>query len=193
MLRGRVLPVHLQALATAPLPADAFAALGWRGREGVVEARRIFNYFRLTADDRLVFGGAAPRYHWGGRPPAGDGARAADSLRLRLASVFPADAGIDRLPVTHAWNGVIGYTLDALPVIGRDRERPAVLYALGWCGHGLALSVASGAWIARLVFEPRRLEGPWFRGSSPRLPGEAVRWLSFRAAVGAMAVLDQVA
>jgi glycine/D-amino acid oxidase-like deaminating enzyme len=193
MLRGRVLPVHLQALATAPLPPDALAVLGWRGREGVVEARRIFNYFRLTADDRLVFGGAAPRYHWRGQPPVGEGARATEGLRGRLAAAFPADAGIDRLPVTHAWSGVIGYTLDALPVIGRDRDRPAVLYALGWCGHGLALSIASGAWIARLVFEPDRLEGPWFRDSSPRLPGEAVRWLSFRAAVGAMAVLDRVA
>jgi len=195
MLRGRVLPVHLQAITTAPLPPAALAALGWRGREGVVEARRIFNYFRLTADDRLVFGGAAPRYHWQGRPPAGESARAADVLRRRLAAVFPADAGVDRLPVTHAWDGLIGYTLDALPMIGRDRDQPAVLYALGWCGHGLALSVASGAWIARLVFEPRRLQSgqPWFRDSAPRLRGEAVRWLSFRAAVGAMAVLDRVA
>ena len=149
-----MLPVHLQALATAPLPRRrARGARLARVARACVEARRIFNYFRLTADDRLVFGGAAPRYHWGGRPPAGEGARAAASLRGRLAAVFPADAGIDRVPVTHAWSGVIGYTLDALPVIGRDRERPALLYALGWCGHGLALSVASGAWIAGLVFE----------------------------------------
>jgi gamma-glutamylputrescine oxidase len=193
ILRGRVLPVHLQALATAPLPHDALATLGWSGRESVVEARRIFNYFRLTADDRLVFGGAAPRYHWRGRPPAGDEARLARTLQRELASVFPREAGIDRLPVTHAWSGVIGYTLDALPVLGRDRDRPAVVHALGWCGHGVALSVASGAWIARLVLESRALDGPWFRGRSPLLPGEAVRWLSFRAAVGAMAVLDRVA
>jgi hypothetical protein len=53
--------------------------------------------------------------------------------------------------------------------------------------------VASGAWIARLVFESRAFDGAWFRGSSPRLPGEALRWLSFRTAVGAMTVLDRVA
>ena len=68
-----------------------------------------------------------------------------------------------------------------------------MVYALGWCGHGLALSLASGAWIARLLFDPISFDAPWFRDSSPRLPGEAVRWLSFRAAVGAMAVLDRVA
>jgi glycine/D-amino acid oxidase-like deaminating enzyme len=193
LLRGRVLPVHLQALATAPLPPEALAALSWSGRESVVEARRIFNYFRLTADDRLVFGGAAPRYHWGGRPPAGEAVHLERALRRELASVFPRDIGIDRLPVTHAWSGVIGYTLDALPVLGRDLEQPALVHALGWCGHGVALSVASGAWIARLVFESRALDGPWFRGRSPLLPGEALRWLSFRTAVGAMTVLDQVA
>jgi gamma-glutamylputrescine oxidase len=193
LLRGRVLPVHLQALATGPLPPPALAALSWTGREAVVEARRIFNYFRLTADDRLVFGGAAPRYHWRGRAPAGEGTRLVRELRRELVSAFPPDAGIDRLPVTHAWSGVIGYTLDALPVLGRDPAQPALVHALGWCGHGVALSVASGAWIARLVFESRAIDGPWFRGRSPLLPGEALRWLSFRTAVGAMSALDRVA
>ena len=193
VLRGRVLPVHLQALATAPLAPEVLAALGWPGRDGVVEARRIFNYFRLTADHRLVFGGAAPRYHWRGRPPAGEAQQLGASLRRELAAVFPRDTGVDGLSVTNVWGGVIGYTLDALPVLGRDRERPAVVHALGWCGHGLALSVASGAWIARLVLESQPLDGAWFRDRSPLLPGEAVRWLSFRTAVAAMAVMDRVA
>ena len=112
---------------------------------------------------------------------------------LDFTPLFRSTIGFDRLPVTNVWGGVIGYTLDALPVLGRDRERPAVVHALGWCGHGLALSVASGAWIARMVFQSRPFDAAWFRDRSPLLPGEAVRWLSFRTAVAAMAVLDRVA
>jgi gamma-glutamylputrescine oxidase len=195
LLRGRVLPVHLQALATAPLPAGALHALRWSGREGVVEARRLFNYFRLTADDRLVFGGGAPRYHWRGRPPADEGRRALTTLRRELHATFPGE--IARLPITHLWTGVIGYTLDALPSIGRDPRRPGVVHALGWCGHGLALSVAAGEWMSRLIFAPPAAADltrlAWSRAAPPALPGEALRWLSFRAAVGAMALLDRVA
>jgi len=189
--RGRVLPVHLQALATQPLPPAALAALGWAGREGVVEARRIFNYFRLTADDRLVFGGGAPRYHWGGRPPADDAARALPRLRRALDATFPPE--IARAPVSHVWTGVIGYTLDALPAIGRDPRRPGVVQALGWCGHGLALSVAAGQWLSQLLLDPTAAPAdlPWSRAAPPALPGEALRWLSFRAAVGAMRVMDR--
>jgi gamma-glutamylputrescine oxidase len=198
--RGRVLPVHLQALATEPLPAATLSALRWPGREGVVEARRLFNYFRLTTDDRLVFGGGAPRYHWAGRAPAGALGRAVIDLRRALADTFPPDAGLAELPISHAWTGVIGYTLDALPALGRDPLRPRVVHAVGWCGHGLALSVASGEWIARLLLDAPADQAPadlaqfaWSRGSPPRLPGEALRWLSFRGAVAGMALLDRVA
>jgi gamma-glutamylputrescine oxidase len=197
LLRGRVLPVHLQALATAPLPARTRALLRWPGREGVVEARRLFNYFRLTAEDRLVFGGGAPRYHWRGQAPAGEAREAGRALARALAATF-GDA-LEGVPITHVWTGVIGYTLDALPAIGPERGRPAIVHAVGWCGHGLALSVAAGAWVARLL---ARADGPshpadlarlaWFRAAPPALRGEALRWLSFRAAVGGMALLDRL-
>ena len=195
VLRGRVLPgAPAGAGDRAAAAASALAALGWPGREGVVEARRIFNYFRLTADDRLVFGGAAPRYHWRGRPPAGEARHLAGSLRRELAGVFPRGhrlrsvAGDERLERRHRIHA--GRPPGASAAIASG---PAVVHALGWCGHGLALSVASGAWIARMVFEDRPLDGAWVRDRSPLLPGEAVRWLSFRAAVGAMAVMDRVA
>jgi gamma-glutamylputrescine oxidase len=191
-LRGRVLPVHLQALATAPLPPAAREHLGWAGREGIIEARRLFSYFRLTADDRLVFGGGAPRYPWGGRrdPRAEEHVlrRLEGELRRRFASV----PGLRDLPVTHAWTGVIGYVLDALPSIGASREEPQVLQLLGWCGHGLALSVAAGSWVAALSAGQPRGELPWFRDRPPLLPGEGLRWLAFRGAVAGMALADRL-
>jgi hypothetical protein len=75
---------------------------------------------------------------------------------------------------------------------------------LGWCGHGLALALASGAWVNELLFDddPRALGRAggldlarlaWFRAAPPALHGEALRWLSFRAAVGVMSWLDRVA
>ena len=192
LLHGRILPTHLQVLVTAPLEGGALEALGWKGREALLDARRIFSYARLTADHRIVFGGGAPRYRWGGNP--GDDPRAAtalDRLAIELRQTFGAAVS---LTVDGGWTGVIGYVLDALPAIQRMRGNPAVLHAVGWCGHGLALSIASGAWIAALLCDGAEPEDlPWFRDDPPLLPLEPVRWLGARAAVRAMAWLDRIA
>jgi len=178
VLRGRVLPVHLQVLVTEPLKHP------WPGREGVLDARRLFSYWRLTKDDRLVFGGGRPRYRWGGST---EPLAPRESLARELHRNFPG-ARIDG-----CWGGVIGYVADALPAIHRWTHNPSVVHAVGWCGHGVALSLASGAWVTKLLCDgaaPQDL--PWFRPSPPRVPFEAVRWLSFRAAVGAMSLMDRL-
>ena len=191
LFRGRVLPVHLQVLATEPLDSAARDALGWKGREGILDSRRVFDYFRLTADDRIVFGGGHPRYYWGGRgESAGARARALAKLERELATTFGAAL---RLRVTHGWTGIIGYVADALPAIHRLPDRPRVLHALGWCGHGVALSLASGAWLADMLGGRPHADLPWFRKDLPLLPGEVTRWAGFRASVGLMTLLDRFA
>jgi gamma-glutamylputrescine oxidase len=158
----------------------------------VLDARRVFSYFRLTADDRIVFGGGAPRYRYGGRTD--DSPRAAGRALARLEEelhrTFPPAA---RLRVARAWTGVIGYVIDALPAIARVPGRPEVVQAVGWCGHGVALSVAAGAWITHLLCDGAAPEDlPWFRAVPPRVPFEPVRWLGFRATVGMMQMLDRL-
>ena len=192
LLRGRILPVHLQVVATEPLERGAREALGWSGREGIVEARRIFSYFRLTADDRIVFGGGVPRYRWGGR--ADDDPRtpaALDSLAREFDETFGPQL---QIRVASGWTGMIGYVLDTLPAIERARGRPSVLHAVGWCGHGIALSVASGAWIGRLLCDGAAPEDlPWYRDRPPLLPFEPVRWAGFQAGVRMLSLLDRIA
>lgn len=192
ILRGRVLPVHLQVLVTEPLGAAARAALGWAGREGIIDARRVFNYYRLTSDDRIVFGGGAPRYRWGGRlvdGAAGEGAL--DRLAVELGGTFLPEVAPR---VQAGWTGLIGYVVDALPAIQIARGRPGVVHVVGWCGHGVALSVASGAWVTKLVCDgaaPGDL--PWFRDRPPLVPLELARWMGFGASVGVMGALDRYA
>lgn len=190
IFRGRVLPVHLSVLLTEPLTEADMAQLGWQGRECIIDSRRLFNYFRLTKDNRIIFGGGLPRYHWGGATqPQTEKDFFPAELHQEFVSTIP---GAEHIRIERNWNGLIDYVLDALPVIERLNNKPAVTHVGGWCGHGVALSVASGAWVARMQTQGVLQESlPWFRQQPPLLPFETVRWLGFRATTGMMALMDK--
>ena len=133
---GRLIPLHLRVLLTEPLTPAQLEQLGWPNREGVIDSRRVFNYFRLTDDNRILFGGGRPQYVWGGqladRPAEGpDLDRLVESFRHQ----FPA---LGNLAIARSWTGVIAYTLDNLPVVARVPGHERVIFAGGWCGHGIA-------------------------------------------------------
>jgi gamma-glutamylputrescine oxidase len=188
--RGRLVPLHLRVLLTEPLTPVQCAELGWPGREGVIDSRRLFNYFRLTEDDRLLFGGGRPRYLWGGKltdqPAAG---LDLDRLVQQFHGFFP---WLRQLPIARSWTGVIAYSLDNLPVVGAAPGYERVLFVGGWCGHGIALSILSGRWAQEWIDSgttPDTL--PWFRPRAPLAPPEPLRWLVTRAASRAMETMDR--
>lgn len=188
--RGRVIPLHLRLLVTEPLSLEQLAQLHWPGREGVIDSRRVFNYFRLTEDNRLLFGGGRPRYRWGGRTESSNnGAPEVASLARDYRRLFPALA---ELPAARSWTGVIGFTLDNLPVVGRPPGFRSVIYAGGWCGHGIALSIYSGRWVERLLTAGAAEPLPWIRPQTPRLPTEAARWTAALAGGWGMEMLDRL-
>ena len=176
LLADRVVPLRAHALVTAPLGAERLAALGWTGREALIDRRTFFHYARLTPDGRLLLGGGrlagfgaeGPRFD--GR--AGDDAGCAAATRARLVAeaeaIFPA---LRPLQVDVAWSGPLAFTADRLPVVGPLADAPGVLVLGGWCGHGLALSVAAGAAVAEAVVRgapsAEQAELPWWRGTAP--------------------------
>ncbi len=190
LLRGRILPVLLQVLATEPLNDEALASLGWKRREGILDSKRIFNYCRLTKDNRIVFGGGAPRYRCGAALSESREGSALRTLTAELTGLFPI---LERTRIRNCWTGVIGYIADGVPAVARMRGQPAVLHVVGWCGHGVALSIASGSWIARMIAGDSMPDDlPWFRDDPPLIPFEPLRWLAFRGAVCGMSVLDRL-
>lgn len=196
-LPGRIIPMQLQALATEPLPAEVLNTIGWHRREGIVEARRIFNYFRLTADNRLVFGGGAPRSASPGKRemetlPRNVQRALADSLFLTFPEL--ADQGIR---ITHGWSGMIGYVVNGMPVIGRSRDHPDILHAVGWSGHGVALGVAAGRWLADLISQGDASSESaealaLFDAYPPKVPCRRLHGLAIRSSVGAMGLMDRI-
>jgi glycine/D-amino acid oxidase-like deaminating enzyme len=144
---GTVAPLEVHAVATAPLPAALRAELG---PEPVIDVTPLAPYYRLTPQGGLVMGGG---------PVNGRAERAWAWLAERLPG------GTE---VTHRWSGRIGMTGDDLPVVGE--AVPGVWFAGGCCGHGLALSVASGAYLADALLGEAPPPLPWHRARAPWLP-----------------------
>ncbi len=99
-LRLMTVPVYDYALMTEPLDAAQRAAVGWSGREGVSDASNMFHYYRLTRDDRILWGGYDAVYHYGSRIRAD--LEQSGPTHDQLARNFFADVPAARGAAVHA-------------------------------------------------------------------------------------------
>jgi glycine/D-amino acid oxidase-like deaminating enzyme len=134
--RLMTVPVYDYVIATEPLSAEQKAAIGWSSRRGVGDAGNQFHYYRLTRDDRIVFGGYDAIYHAGRRLDRAYEDRDASHRRLtaHLLTTFPQLEGIR---ITHRWAGAIDTStrfcaFHALAHGGR------VAHSAGFTGLGVA-------------------------------------------------------
>ena len=128
---GRVMPVGTYVVSTEPLGAERMQAL-IRENIAVADVNFVLDYFRRSADHRLLFGG---RVSYSGID-AFDTGRA---TRARMIRVFPqlADVRLD-----HVWGGYVDISMSRAPDFGR--LAPNVLYVQGFSGHGIAMAGMAG-------------------------------------------------
>lgn len=129
-------PVYDYVIATEPLSAEQKAAIGWGSRRGIGDAANQFHYYRLTRDDRIVYGGYDAIYHAGRRvdPAYEDRDESYRRLTAHLLTTFPQLEGIR---ITHRWAGAIDTStrfcaFHALTHGGR------VAHSAGFTGLGVA-------------------------------------------------------
>lgn len=130
-LRRRVLPIGSFIIATEPLPPDLARAVMPGGRM-CFDTKHLLNYWRLSPDGRMVFGGRASLSHT-------TVTEARDVLHAQMLRIHPQLADV---LITHAWGGNVAVTLDRLPHCGRI---DGVAYATGCNGTGIALATWFGA------------------------------------------------
>jgi glycine/D-amino acid oxidase-like deaminating enzyme len=135
-LRSYVVPVYDYALVTEPLTAEQKAALGWAGRHGISDAGNQFHYYRLTADDRVLWGGYDAVYHWrnGLRDELDQRPETFRMLARQFLATFPQLEGIR---FSHAWGGVID-TCSRFSAFFGTALGGRVAYAAGYTGLGVA-------------------------------------------------------
>ena len=136
--RRRIVPVGSFILATRPL-TQAEVAATVPGNRTYVTSLNIGNYFRLSPDNRMIFGGRA---RFSTRSDQQSDAKSGAILRAGLARMFPqlGEVGID-----YCWGGLVDMTQDRFPRAGRQ---DGVWYAMGYSGHGAQMSTHLGVCMA---------------------------------------------
>ena len=138
VLSGLVFPAGSFIVATEPLSAAEAAQINPLDL-AVCDQNEVLDYFRLSADRRLLFGG---RCNYSGREP-----RSIErAMTPRLRRIYPqlADKRVD-----YAWGGKVGIVVNRVPLLGRIGAN--VFYALGYSGHGVSLTHACGEIMADAV------------------------------------------
>ncbi len=134
-VRPLIAPVYDYALVTEPLSAGQLAAIGWRNRQGIGDTANQFHYYRLTPDNRILFGGYDAIYHFGGKiSPALDSRPATfDLLSDHFFTTFPQ---LEGLSFSHAWGGAIDLCSRFCAFFGTAHGGQTA-YAAGFTGLGV--------------------------------------------------------
>jgi len=129
------LPLYDYILVSEPLTQSQFEKIGWKNRQGVTDARTFFNYYRLTRDNRILWGTSEAKYY----PPNSVSPSHDHSethyavLRESFVKHFPQ---LSELRFEFQWGGAIASTTRLTPFFG-NTHNGQTLYALGYTGHGI--------------------------------------------------------
>jgi glycine/D-amino acid oxidase-like deaminating enzyme len=147
----RFIPLYDYIMVSEPLTAAQWESIGWKGRQGITDGRTFFNYYRPTADGRVLWGTSEATYYRGNRvdPSCDHSPRHYDALRASWRRTFPQLA---ELEWPYAWGGAICSTTRLTPFFGKALGGRA-WYGLGFTGHGLGSTRVAGRILAHLVLE----------------------------------------
>jgi gamma-glutamylputrescine oxidase len=137
-LDSRIMPVGTYIIGSAPLSKARANAL-IPSRSAICDTNFVLDYFRLSADDRMIFGG---RVSYSTVTPM----NLAPTMKARMLRVFPQ---LEDLQVQYAWGGFVDITMNRAPDFGRLANN--VYYLQGFSGHGLALTGLAGKLVAQAI------------------------------------------
>jgi gamma-glutamylputrescine oxidase len=161
-LAGRIMPINNFIIATQPLDATTLNQINPR-RVAVGDSRFVINYFRISQDGRLLFGG-------GENYRRGFPRDIAAFVRPYMSKIYPQ---LERTKIDYAWGGTLAITLNRMPHFGR--LSPHVYFAHGYSGQGVGLAHLAGQLLAETIGgDPTQFDA---FAALPTRPFPGGRWL----------------
>jgi len=176
---GKIMPINNYVIATEPLPEELCRQL-IRDNEAVSDTLFVVNYFRLSPDNRMLFGGGE-NYRPGHFPKDIKG-----YVRKRMLRIYPqlADVKID-----YGWGGTLAVTMNRMVHFGRFDN---LYYAQGYSGHGLVLASYAGKLIADAISGDDDGFDVFARANVPSFPGGTLlRWPGLVAGMLFYSMMDR--
>jgi glycine/D-amino acid oxidase-like deaminating enzyme len=185
-LRSALVPISSDVVATEPVP-ELLERIGWTSGESVSNSRLMVDYYRTTADGRIVFGRGGGAVAFRGRFERrwdADHQRASEAVGA-LHRLIPAARGVR---ITHLWGGAVDRSTDGLPFVRCDRRGAPILHVAGFSGNGVVAAplMAKVAASCALGIDDRWSASGLAAGIPGRFPPEPLRYLAGRVVRGAV-------
>jgi glycine/D-amino acid oxidase-like deaminating enzyme len=168
-ISGRPLPLQSAIVVTRPLSSSEIEALGWKTHAPIVNSARMFFYYRLLPDNRLLLGGRANT--------KGDQAGAEKTwqwLKHCISQRWPALTHID---YDYQWRGLVCFTMNLRPSLGQFPDDRSAWFSFGYHGNGVASATWHGRELAKRIAatkagktDSRLGLPPLIQGLPPRFP-----------------------
>lgn len=190
-IRRRVVPVYDYVLVTEPLTEAQREAVGWSNRQGLGDCANQFHYYRLTEDDRVLWGGYDAIYHFGGGVEDRFEQRE-ESFATLARHFFTAFPQLEGIRFSHRWGGAIDTCSRFFAFYGTAMSG-RVAYAVGHTGLGVGAS-RFGARVALDLLNGRDTEATRLRAVRSRptpFPPEPLRWAAIELTRNRLAAADR--
>ncbi len=179
--RLHTVPVYDYVLMTEPLTKAQLASIGWKNRQGVADMANQFHYYRLSADNRILWGGYDAVYYFGGRIRSeyDDRPESFAKLASHFFTTFPQLEGVR---FSHRWAGVIDTSTRFCAIFG-SAYNGRVAHAAGFTGLGVAATrFAANVMLDRLAgLETERTSLDMVRSMPVPFPPEPAAWMGVQA------------
>jgi glycine/D-amino acid oxidase-like deaminating enzyme len=186
-----IVPVYDYAMVTEPLSESQMKSVGWRNRQGLSDYANQFHYYRLTSDNRILWGGYDAIYYFRGKvnPLFDQRPETFATLSRHFFETFPQLEGLN---FTHVWGGAID-TCTRFTVFWGKALSGRVAYAAGYTGLGVAAARFGGEVMLDLVDRRRSqaVQLEFVRRKPIPFPPEPFRFLGIQATRYSLGVEDR--